>query len=269
MSSPAIDHFPKGKSSFAWMTSPDAERLTAGGSHRPVALLPTGAVEQHGPHLPMGLDIWLASTVANGAAEGQEGMRVCEPFAYGSSQHHRAFKGTMSLSPQTFIAVLVDLCSCLWEDGFLPVIINGHGGNRAAIQVAITTLGRQGIVSAGFSYFDLIADVAAEVLPDHAGGTGHACALETSLMMHVIPQSVREDMIPEGTTPKSWPDPHLYAGPAVTVWRPFEQIRDNGVIGTPAEASPAAGQRLFDAAVERSRQTILKIQSEYGQRSIP
>lgn len=269
MNRPLDDFFPKDQSSFAWMTSPDAARLVGEGTKRPVALLPTGAVEQHGPHLPMGLDIWLASAVANAAAEGECGIRVCEPFTYGSSQHHRAFAGTMSLSPQTFIAVLVDLCTCLWEDGFLPVIINGHGGNRAAIQVAITTLGRQGVVSAGFSYFDLIADVASEVLPDHAGGTGHACALETSLMMHVIPESVRENLIPEGGTPPSWPDPHLYAGPAVTVWRPFEQIRDNGVIGTPSEASREAGERLFVEAVRRSRETILKIQSEYGQRSIP
>jgi creatinine amidohydrolase len=173
----------------------------------------------------------------------------------------------MSLVPQTFIAVLVDLCTCLWQDGFLPVIINGHGGNRAAIQVAITTLGREGVISAGFSYFDLIADIAAQTLPDVAGGTGHACALETSLMMHVLPESVRTALIPEGTTPPSWPDPHLYAGPAVSVWRPFEAIRENGVIGTPSEASPEAGAQLFAAAVQRSRETIFKIQTAYGQRS--
>lgn len=254
-------------SAFAFMTSREAKALAVAGSERPVALLPTGAVEQHGPHLPMGLDIWLATAVALGAAEGQTGIRVCEPLPYGSSPHHRAFPGTMSLSPQTFIAVLVDLGACLWADGFLPVFINGHGGNRAAIQVAISSLGERGVVSAGFSYFDLIADAAAELLPDAAGGTGHACALETSLMMHVIPSAVREELIPEGTTPPTWPDPHLYAGPAVSVWRPFEAIRDNGVIGTPSEASAGAGARLFDVAVKRSREAILKIQAGYGQRS--
>jgi creatinine amidohydrolase len=263
------DFVTRGPSAFAWMTTEDARGLAASGEKRPVALLPTGAVEQHGPHLPMGLDIWLASAVAAAATLGESDIRVCEPFAYGSSAHHRAFPGTMSLSPQTFIAVLVDLCDCLWQDGFLPVIINGHGGNRAAIQVAITTLGQRGIVSAGFSYFDLIADIAANVLPDYAGGTGHACALETSLMMHVLSDSVRRELIPGGTTPPSWPDPHLYAGLAVSVWRPFEAIRDNGVIGTPSEASPEAGAQLFSEAVRRSRETILKIQSEYGQRSIP
>ncbi|MEW9308965.1 creatininase family protein [Labrys neptuniae] len=256
-----------GSSAFAAMTSPDVRALAASQSSRPVALLPTGAVEQHGPHLPLGVDIWLASAVARAVAEGQAGMRVCEPFAYGSSQHHRAFPGTMSLSPQTFIAVLADLGECLWNDGFLPVILNGHGGNRAAIQVAVTTLGQHGVVSAGFSYFDLIADIATEVLSDAAGGTGHACALETSLMMHVLPQTVREDLIPAGTTPPSWPDPHLFAAPAITVWRPFEAIRDNGVIGTPSQASPSAGARLFEAAVSRSREAVLAIQSNYGQRS--
>ncbi|NTF45478.1 creatininase family protein [Rhizobium rhizogenes] len=259
----------KGATGFAFMTSPDAKMLSESGPKRPVAILPVGAVEQHGPHLPLGVDIWLAHAVALAAAEGKETMRVCEPLAYGSSHHHRAFAGTMSLSPDTFIAVLVDLCTCLYEDGFLPVILNGHGGNRAAMQVAITKLGQRGITSAGFTYFDLIADVANEVLPDAAGGTGHACALETSLMMHVIPASVRESLIPEGTTPPSWPDPHLFAGAAVTVWRPFETIRDNGVIGTPSQASRQAGETLFAAAVARSRATILKIQSDYGQRSSP
>lgn len=254
--------------SFALMTSPEAAAVSNAAALRPVALLPTGAVEQHGPHLSMGLDIWMASAVARAAADGQAAIRVCEPLAYGSSAHHRAFAGTMSLSPQTFIAVLVDLCSCLWDDGFLPVVINGHGGNRAPIQVAITTLGQRGVVSAGFSYFDLIADVAAEVLPDVASGTGHACALETSLMMHVLPQGVRNGLIPEGTTPSAWPDPHLYSASPIAVWRPFETIRENGVIGTPSQASSAAGARLFSAAVERSLETILKIQAEYGRRSV-
>lgn len=258
-----------GASGFAWMTSPEAAALAASGDVRPLAILPVGAVEQHGPHLPLGVDIWLAHAVALAAAEGQAGMRVCEPVPYGSSQHHRAFAGTMSLSPQTFIAILVDLCACVAEDGYLPVILNGHGGNRAAIQVAITTLGQRGIVTAGFSYFDLIADVAAGVLPDAAGGTGHACALETSLMMHVVAGSVREDLIPDGTTPPSWPDPHLFAGPAVSVWRPFEAIRENGVIGTPSEASPEAGRKLFDAAVTRSREALLTLQSTFGRRSTP
>ncbi len=257
------------KNVFAAMTSPEAGILATAGVQRPIAVLPTGAVEQHGPHLPLGLDIWLACAVARSAAEGQAGIRVCESLPYGSSQHHRAFPGTMSLSPATFIAVLAELCSGLWLDGYLPVILNGHGGNRAAIQVAITTLGASGVVSAGFSYFDLIVDVAARVLPDHAGGTGHACALETALMMHVMPDAVRADRIPAGTTPPVWPDPHLFSGAAVSVWRPFETIRRDGVIGTPSDATPAAGAELFQTAVTRSRDTLLKIQSHYGQRSQP
>lgn len=252
---------------FAALTSPEAAALAAAGPLRPVAILPSGAVEQHGPHLPMGLDIWLATAVARAAAEGEPGLRVCEPLPYGSSAHHRAFPGTMSLRPETFIAVLADLAEGLWHDGFLPVFLNGHGGNRAALQVAVATLGPRGVTAAAFSYFDLIADVAAEVLPDAAQGAGHACALETSLMMHVLPDAVRTGLIPEGTTPEGWPDPHLYAAPAVAVWRPFEAIRPNGVIGTPSKATPEAGARLFAAAVARSRETLLRIQASYGHRS--
>ncbi len=256
-------------SRFAELTSPEVKRLAARGSSRPIVLLPVGAVEQHGPHLPLGVDAWLAERVALAIAEGDPDTRVAEPFAYGSSEHHRSFAGTMSLSPQTFIAVLVELCACLAADGFLPVIVNGHGGNRAAVQVAIATLGQKDIVSAGFSYFDLIAAEAAQILPDAAGGTGHACAFETSLMMHLFAAAVRRDRIPPGTTPEGWPDPHLFSGAPVSVWRRFEQINPTGVIGTPSQASAEAGARLFAAAVDAGRDTIRRIKDRYGARTAP
>lgn len=256
-------------SSFALLTSPEAARLAGGSEHRPLVLLPVGAVEQHGPHLPLGVDCWLAERVAVAMAEGDPQTRVAEPLAYGSSEHHRSFPGTLSLSPQTLIAVLVDLCTCLAADGFLPVIVNGHGGNRAPLQVAITMLGRSDIVAAGFSYFDLVVDEARRILPDAAEGTGHACALETSLMMHLFAATVRRDLIPPGGTPPGWPDPHLYSGAPVTVWRRFEAINPSGVIGKPSEASAEAGAQLFDAAVAAGRRTLQDIRNRYAVRTKP
>jgi creatinine amidohydrolase len=248
----------------ARLTSPESRALASATGKRPLAILPIGSVEQHGPHLPLGVDIWLATAVADAAAEGQTDMVVCEPLPYGSSEHHRSFSGTMSLTPATFIAVLVDLCSGLWRDGYLPVMMNGHGGNRAAMQVAATTLGRDDILTAGFSYFDLISEEAATILPDAASGTGHACALETSLMMHLYACTVRTDRIPAGGTPEGWPDPHLYSGAPVNVWRRFETINPTGVIGIPSDASAERGAALFAVATEKTRAALREIHTRYA-----
>jgi len=171
----------------AWATSPEAA-APAG-----VLVLPTGAVEQHGPHLPLGVDAWIAHAVALGAAARSGRAAVAEPLPYGCSSHHLAFAGTASLSPATFIAVVRDVCASLARDGASVLVINGHGGNRAALDVALVELGAVGVRASAVSYFDLIRDDLPELADDEVG---HACALETSLMLHLWPASVRRDAIP-------------------------------------------------------------------------
>ncbi len=245
---------------YAWHSSPDLADLA---DRRSMALLPAGAVEQHGPHLPVGVDAWIAGAVARAVAVRETSVLALEPLAYGISSHHSRFAGTLTLRPATFIAVIVDICRSLARKGFFPVVLNGHGGNRAALSVAIAELGESGVRAAAFSYFDLIAADAQAILPDAQTGTGHACALETSLMLHLLPAAVRSARIPEGGTPSCWPNPHLFAHSPVTVWRGFEEINPTGVIGCPADASAAAGQRLFDAAVERAIATICRLRAEF------
>jgi creatinine amidohydrolase len=235
----------------AWQTSAEA----AAGDVRAV-LIPVGAVEQHGPHLPLGVDIWLASAVAAAVADSEPDVRLAEPLGYGISPHHLGFPGTVSLRSSTFIALLTDVCAGLAAQRLLPIIVNGHGGNRGALQVIVSDLGAAGVTAAALTYFDLIVADARTILPDAARGVGHACALETALMMHVVPRSVRVDRIPAGGTPPSWPDPHLFASGGPTVWRRFETINPPGVIGTPSDASPERGAALFAAAVAATRAAV-------------
>ena len=235
----------------AWQTSAEA----GAGVVRAV-LIPVGAVEQHGPHLPLGVDIWLATAVAAAAAEGEADVRLGEPLGYGVSPHHLGFPGTVSLRSSTFIALLTDVCAGLAAQNLLPILVNGHGGNRGALQVVLSDLGAAGVTAAALTYFDLIVAEADEILPDAAKGVGHACALETALMMHVVPDAVRRDRIPAGGTPPNWPDPHLFASGGVTVWRPFETINPMGVIGRPEDATPERGAALFAASVAATRRTV-------------
>src|SRR5262249_58153402 len=76
---------------LAWAASPEVRGLGATGSPPPAVLIPIGAVEQHGPHLPLGVDIWLATAVALEVAAADQGVLVAEPVPFGSSGHHRAF----------------------------------------------------------------------------------------------------------------------------------------------------------------------------------
>lgn len=241
------------------LTSTEGTRRASG--RRTAAIVPTGAVEQHGPHLPLNTDLLIAVAVAKEVAGRAEGV-TAEPLAYGCSWHHSAFGGTVSLRTGTFIALVFDVCRSLSDSGFVPVLLNAHHGNKAPLQVALTNLSEAGVRAYAFSYFDLLADVLAEVFPEPSLSVGHACAMETSIVMHLRPELVKREAMPSGGTPPTWPDPHMFGGDDVSVIRAFEEINPTGVIGRPEEASAERGERLFQAAVVSSSEAVAKILME-------
>jgi creatinine amidohydrolase len=251
--------FEPGPGRYGWRRSPQLTARAVAGAAPSLVVLPVGATEQHGPHLPVGVDAWLAEAVALAAAARDGVTLVADPLPYGSSAHHTAFPGTLTLRPRVFVDVVTDVCRSLTRDGHVPVIVNGHGGNRGPLALGLAELLADGITAWAVSYFELVADVAAELFPDAARATGHACALETSLILHLWPDAVDTAAIPPGGTPPTWPDPHLYTTDPVVVARPFERLNSTGVIGIPSSASAAAGKRLFDAAAERLANTYLAI----------
>ena len=238
------------------LTSSEVARRT--NERRTAAIVPTGAVEQHGPHLPLNTDLLIAEVVAKEVAGRADGV-TAEPLAYGCSWHHTSFGGTVSVRTTTFISLVFDVCRSLSDSGFVPVLLNGHHGNKAPLQVALADLAETGVRAYAFSYFDLLAEVLAEIFPDPSSSVGHACAMETSMIMHLRPDLVKREAVPHGGTPPTWPDPHLFGGDNVSVVRSFEEINPTGVIGRPEEASAAKGQQLFQAAVARSSEAVAKI----------
>ncbi len=227
-----------------------------------VVLIATGSLEQHGPHLPIGTDTLIAQAVTDSIADRLEDVFTAEPLPYGCSWHHTRFSGTASLRASTFMAVLGDVCRSFSDLGFFPIIVNGHGGNRAPIDVALIELAESERRAAAFTYFDLLEDVAGEVFEGAEDATGHACALETSIARFLWPELVDAGAVPSGDTPKTWPDPHMFARKEISVVRPFDEINPTGVIGTPAGASVRAGHRLFETAVERGVELVDKIARE-------
>src|SRR5437867_6450480 len=161
-------------------------------------VLPTAAVEQHGPHLPIATDTLACTTICQRAAEiaSAEGapVTVAPAVHFGASHHHRPYPGVLSLSLTTFIQVVEEVCESLALSGFKRIaIVNGHGGNDAAIRVAATDVSLAHRVSvAAASYWTIAARALIEdgrvrevgQLPGHAGG------FETSLVLALRPELV-------------------------------------------------------------------------------
>jgi creatinine amidohydrolase len=217
-----------------------------------LVVVPVGAIEQHGPHLPLDTDTLLASAVAEAIVARTPGTLLGPTLELGCSSHHSSFAGTLSLRAETFVGIVVDVCRSLARAGLTVVLLNAHGGNRAQLDVALTELSLEGIRAYAFTYWQLLEDVVVDELREEGrNACGHACALETSLMQHVHAERVRTSEIPPGGTPPTWPDPHMFSRDAVRVVRPFDEISPDGVIGRPSLATAELGRQLFDAAVER------------------
>jgi creatinine amidohydrolase len=163
-----------------------------------VAIIPIAATEQHGPHLPTGTDTISTDHVVLQAAESLAGrvpVVVSPILPYGCSAHHLPFGATASLSPQAMLAVLLDLGGSLVGSGFTKIlIVNGHGGNHSVMQVAAAELSqRHGVVVAAASWWQLAEDeLIARGALESGDVPGHAGAFETSIMLALHPELVRD-----------------------------------------------------------------------------
>lgn len=233
---------------------------------RTVVILPTAAVEQHGPHLPLDTDTYLCTRVVDAAADrAQHGgpVLVAPALAFGSSAHHMAFAGTLTLTAETFLAVVGDLCGNLVQHGFRRLlVVNGHGGNSALVREAAQQLAnRAPVLAAAVDYWALAREIASEVRDSPPGGMAHACEFETSLMLHLRPESVRQELvrreIPEPRFASERID--LISSAAVAAgWR-TDQLSSSGVLGAPDLATPEKGERLFEACAEGLTQLISEL----------
>jgi len=196
-------------------TSPD----TAGAG---LVLVPVGSIEQHGPHLPLDTDTTIAVSVADRVASELPGSWVAPAVSYGSSGEHQSFSGTASVGTEALTHQLVELVRSLRTWASRVVIVNAHGGNVTALKAS-----------------DELEWVpcATEDVDLHAGYT------ETSLMLHLRPESVRLDRAEVGNTqPLSQILPVMMTGGIAAV-------SPNGVLGDPTEASADEGERVLEAMV--------------------
>ena len=230
-----------------------------------LALLPVGSTEQHGPHAPLGTDTLTAAAVAEAGADRHEretGERpvVAPAIPVGVAEEHRAFDGTMWVSPDTFRAYVRETAESLASHGFdRLVLVNGHGGNVDALREVAARLTRDGDADAvPFTWFDHVEGAVGETEEDRDGEgseeaddavippMGHGGGRETALLRAVRPDLVREDRVAAAREGASDGWGRWVAG--VNVAYDTEEFAENGVVGDPTEGDAETGERLLAAA---------------------
>lgn len=220
-----------------------------------VVIIPLGATEQHGAHLPLDTDILSATRVALGAAElsKEPPILVAKVASVGFSPHHMMHPGTISLRLETFTALVRDVVASVRRHGFHKIIfVNGHGGNVAPLSAIAHELTADGMPMVFCSYWDLIRSDIAETLEGSRKSVGHAGEFETSLLLRLRPQGVQLEAAVDDSRPP-W-NPRLRRDMLVeagAVFPPVFAADSTGVLGDASKGTAAKGTNLFDAAVSR------------------
>ncbi|WP_232701934.1 creatininase family protein [Halobacterium wangiae] len=219
----------------------DVEAALEGGVD--TVVVPLGATEQHGPHLPLDTDTRLAAELAERVARRLGGALVAPAIPVGPSTEHTGFPGTISVSPETLTALLRDYVDSFEAQGFERVVVlPGHGGSFPVVEAAFPELARETdvdvIAVTGLRrYMELLESGLREAGIDVEEPVVHAGASETAMVLAVAPELVADDL-PEG-----------YTGPvsaAALFAEGVETHADNGVLGDASPATAEAGETVLE-----------------------
>jgi creatinine amidohydrolase/Fe(II)-dependent formamide hydrolase-like protein len=234
---------------LAEMTWPVAKRRFA---EVDVAILPVGAVEQHGPHLPLDVDAfdadWLAREVARRCSDPRP--LVLPPIHYGVSYHHDEFPGTLSVSPDTLTRLVYEIGLAAARNGITKlVIINGHGGNGPALHFAAQNINRDAHILTCVDTGET-SDVDVEALAETQNDV-HAGEIETSTTLANRPQLVEMDKATPFVPEFSIRYLNFSSRRSVGWYAHTHKISPDGVMGDPTKASADKGRRMWDVMIER------------------
>lgn len=201
------------------------------GFDRRVLVVPVGSLEQHGPHLPLDTDAFVAASVAERACTGRPDVGLAPVLPLGASGEHADFPGTVSIGTEVLRDVVVEVVRHAARDWPRVLVVNGHGGNAAALAAALDVCRDEG----------RRLDVVHLGLP---GMDGHAGRSETAIMLALAPHRVHLDRAVVGD-PTPMPDllPRLRADGV-------RAVSPSGVLGDPTGATVAEGARLVRDLVD-------------------
>ncbi len=228
-----------------------------------VCILPVGSVEQHGPHLPLDVDIVCPTGIARGAGRlAPDKILVLPTYCYGYTGHVMDFPGTINTHFTHFMEGILDITKSLAYHGFKKIVLlNGHGSNMPNLDLVARRTNLETDAECILAAWWNLLMVDKEFMPswresEFPGGCAHACELETSLYLYLDGDNVRKDQIKSGKisfneeqSPFNWVD--LFgAGPATIVsWT--SSYSETGVLGAAELATYEKGQRAYDEAVKQ------------------
>ncbi len=228
-----------------------------------VCFVPCGAVEQHGPHLPLDVDLVCPLGIVRGAgAQIPDKMLVLPIVAYGYTGHVMDFPGTINSDFRTFQEHVLDIARSLAYHGFKKIVLfNGHGSNMPNLDLVARRANLETDAECVCLAWWNLLTVDKEFLPSwreskFPGGCSHAGELETSLYQYLDGDNVRKDQIKSGVisfneedSPFQWVD-LLGQGPATVVsWT--SSYSETGVLGDAELATEEKGQRVYEEAVKQ------------------
>lgn len=239
------------------LTWPEMQTAIA---HQPVILLPFGAIEDHGPHLPLNTDNLIVEAICRETARRIPGEALVMPLiAYGLDEHHMDFPGTISVEMHTLLSYVVDVATSVARHGFTYLlIVNGHGSNApiadlAARRVVLETEIVCGAISPNAAVDPTLAEpTLSQMRRSRPGGIAHACEYETAMMLYLRPDLVQMDKaVREVGQLKfsyfNWDHPE----PSALAWQDWwSRLSESGVCGDPTAATAEFGQALFETTVE-------------------
>jgi len=218
-----------------------------------VVILPTGATEQHGPHLPLDVDVFLAETVClEVGRRAADKVLVLPPVSYGLNMHHIDFPGTIHIEPEVFIAFCLNITKSVAYHGFKKIlIVNGHGSNTPLVDLVArkTVLATQSLCAA-VNYFSLAFEAFEEVKETPV--IAHADEFETSLYLALAPERVRMDRaVSGGDVVGEYLSSDSTSNYPVRFNDYWGRWTKKGVHGDPAAATAEKGKIIFEAAVSK------------------
>ena len=241
---------PSARSEVRWdrMTAP---ALVEASREKTVVIIPLGATEQHGPHLPTQVDWRLAYEVSLRAAalmQGRQRALVTPAIPFGMSEHHMSLGGTLTLNFATMAAVVGCVVRSAAQHGFARIfVLNGHGGNIAALETIITELTIElKLPLASGTYWQMAAESIRGIL-EQQRVLLHACEAETAMLQALSPETVMP-------LDRSLSAPLVHGlsaipgvNPGVYRWQQLKTRSSIGLIGEAWAATPEKGERLLDA----------------------
>ncbi|MFB4331974.1 creatininase family protein [Paenibacillus sp. CR_12] len=217
------------------------------------AILPIGAVEAHGPHLPLGTDNLLASRLADKLAERTDSF-VLPTLPYGQVWSLRNFPGSINVSNEALIRLLADIGESIYHQGFrLFIMVNGHLGNAVALKEAARILyERVPELKVFYFFYPGTKEITAEVREASAahGSYMHADEIETSYMLYLAGEYVDMSKAIDGA-------PHIPIEADFTP-TPWEEMTATAVLGDATLATREKGERIIERSLEVMADMVLR-----------